>query len=334
MIITSRVALRKPVSPVAASTGARHPHSPCAGGATLNSGGEAPGNELRVSFLPCETDQDSPCPFDPPVQPRCPVQLAAQSKTLPNRVPCHPMAYATTIAYAHKKVLVPQSLSSDDILRYGLVYVNTWPLPIGRLAIADWRTRVGFKTKQQAPAGWPPPQTEDDHAFLGLAIERRVIHDSDRASSIWLLGLVKRVPRLSEQRYTTYRFTEPLVHTESRARTNRERSLLVATDRELWQWYTKRILKQRISEGGRPVGTTETFSDMEHFRSVIRQVIGALQSQGLYPSAERVAQYLGQHPKGIGFRGAVAELDIRQLRRYRERSGYKSWKELLRDLSG
>jgi hypothetical protein len=272
-------------------------------------------------LMPCEEDPPAKCS----IQPRCRVQFAPDSKTLPNAI-CAKLAASTVIEFASKVI----QEWFPEYLDYTLAYQTQWPLPIGRNSIQDWKRNYAIRTKKPTPPVlWPAPAVRETNALLGLAIERKVVHEvrpdneEARTSTLWLLGLVNLSQIKGDDGGQLYIFDEPVSLVESRAETTTERTEVRRTEHNLWRWYMKRILGRKISEAHRPVGSG-TFASKEEFLAVISAVVNELQKQGTRVTEARVANYLRDNSRIT----SIEEPD-RQLQLWSRGFGLNHWREVL-----
>jgi len=207
-------------------------------------------------------------------------------------------------------------------------YINSWPLPIGKGAIAEWYRLQN--TMRHDKGEWSPlivtssVLVTQDNAWLGLAAWRML-----GTGTAWLLGLVERVqglvyflPPTTEQlptwwasedeqiravnvidaggnrpyaRHELWRWAAPVVLTEAHAHTRADLDALTAAVRPLLGWYREALLGKTFRTGGPP----PLFTTQDQCRTAVVNVYRALLRNNPRPTRSLVAQWLGYTESGL-----------------------------------
>lgn len=278
--------------------------------------------------MPCSIS--SYCPRDPG---ECYARVLSATGPLPGELVCYELAVASVERFASSRILVRNIADSK--------LAGAYPLPLGTDSLAAWAARAGIE-----PGEWAAPLTAWRDAWLGLAVERRVEHDAGenlnaldgaalmawfkehaqdhrerlrpRATSVWLLGLVKR-ERVERDAYS-WRFVEPAVIVESQALTTSDAQTVARSHGQLLAWYRRRVLGRHIPVG-RPAGTG-TWQSAADFEAVVLPVLRDLRRRhpGQRVPAAEVLRRL---------RGQLGDIDQAAFSRWLKALGWPTWDAFL-----
>lgn len=255
----------------------------------------------------------------------CYVVIEGGPTQIPEGPLCENVARASTRAFVQKSPMMA-------INRFCSSWCNTWPLPLGLNAVAEWKdtfrlpdvppgfsvSPVGIFEAEERRIRRVSPVSTDPDEWLGIALERRTT-----TAHVWVLGTARRdSARANPLDALGFLLDhEPKIQIESRLAPDTEALSLV---KDLSRWYARHIRGGRISSPGRPPNTGY-WSSGDEFRTAVLFALRLLNKRSSRPSQQDVADiFTASSIQGL----PTPPCSDRQIRAWLRRYGL-NWQGLL-----